>query len=184
MNDRKLGSSIFSFLSQMSVRERTDTSTHDEINKDVAVYKGIPVRLKRLHIKDILQNNKELLQEFKMIRDINHANLARLCGACLDARSRVLVGEYCPKGTLQDLLGNPQIKLDAQFKFSLAIDIVQGMCFLHDSHLRRHGRLKSSCCLIDNRFTVKLADFGLQTLYSNITVDKSSQEYLNGASSE
>ncbi|XP_046555088.1 atrial natriuretic peptide receptor 1-like [Haliotis rubra] len=114
-----------------------------------------------------------------MIRDINHANLARLCGACLDAPSKVLVGEYCPKGTLQDLLGNAQIKLDAQFKFSLAIDIVQGMCFLHDSHLRRHGRLKSSCCLIDNRFTVKLADFGLQTLYSNITVDKSSQEYLN-----
>ncbi|XP_067653292.1 atrial natriuretic peptide receptor 1-like [Haliotis asinina] len=143
---------------------------------------GILVRLKRLHIKDILQINKKMLQEFKMIRDINHANLARLCGACLDAHSKVLVGEYCPKGTLQDLLGNPQIKLDAQFKFSLAIDIVQGMCFLHDSHLRHHGRLKSSCCLIDNRFTVKLADFGLQTLYKNIAVDKTSQEYLNGAS--
>ncbi|XP_048251377.1 atrial natriuretic peptide receptor 1-like [Haliotis rufescens] len=163
----------------MSATARTDPSTHDEISGDIAVYKGIPVQLKHLHFKDALQMNKEFLHEFKMIRDVNHANLARLYGACLDAPRKVLVAEFCPKGTLQDLLGNPQIKLDAQFKFSLTIDIVQGMCFLHDSQLRNHGRLKSSCCQIDNRFTVKLADFGLPTLYNNIAVDRTSQEYIN-----
>ncbi|XP_071097815.1 atrial natriuretic peptide receptor 1-like [Haliotis cracherodii] len=179
IKERKLGSSVFSVMSQMSATARTDPSTHDEISGDIAVYKGIPVQLKHLHFKDALQMNKEFLHEFKMIRDVNHANLARLYGACLDAPRKVLVAEFCPKGTLQDLLGNPQIKLDAQFKFSLTIDIVQGMCFLHDSQLHHHGRLKSSCCLIDNRFTVKLADFGLPTLYNNIAVDRTSQEYIN-----
>ena len=52
-----------------------------------------------------------------------------------------------------------------KFRFSFyAPFILQGMCFLHGSELEVHGRLKSSNCVVDSRFTLKLTDFGLPSL--------------------
>ena len=41
------------------------------------------------------------------------------------------------------------------------------MCFLHRSDLEVHGRLKSSNCVVDSRFTLKITDFGLPSLYND-----------------
>ncbi len=38
------------------------------------------------------------------------------------------------------------------------------MAFLHSSELRTHGNLKSSNCVVDSRFVLKLTDFGLHCL--------------------
>lgn len=36
------------------------------------------------------------------------------------------------------------------------------MIYLHDSPIRFHGALKTANCLVDSRWVVKLADFGLR----------------------
>ena len=41
---------------------------------------------------------------------------------------------------------------------------IQGMAFIHGSELRVHGNLKSSNCVVDGRFVLKITDFGLQSL--------------------
>lgn len=41
------------------------------------------------------------------------------------------------------------------------------MCYLHSSELRSHGGLKSSNCVVDSRFVLKIADFGLRSLRNN-----------------
>jgi serine/threonine protein kinase len=38
------------------------------------------------------------------------------------------------------------------------------MAFIHSSELRAHGNLKSSNCVVDGRFVLKITDFGLQSL--------------------
>ncbi len=38
------------------------------------------------------------------------------------------------------------------------------MAFIHSSELRSHGNLKSSNCVVDSRFVLKITDFGLHSL--------------------
>lgn len=41
---------------------------------------------------------------------------------------------------------------------------LQGMAYIHASEIRAHGNLKSSNCVVDSRFVLKITDFGLQCL--------------------
>lgn len=44
---------------------------------------------------------------------------------------------------------------------------VQGMAFLHNSVIVSHGNLKSSNCVVDSRFVLKITDYGLESLQSS-----------------
>ncbi|UYV69612.1 NPR1 [Cordylochernes scorpioides] len=118
---------------------------------------------------------RHLLIELRQIRDLTHENLARVVGLCPDPPNVAVLTEYSPRGSLKDLLENPNIKLDWPFRFSLIGDIVEGMVAIHRSAVTFHGRLKSTNCVIDGRFVVKLTDFGLRSLSrDDLTVSGSS----------
>ncbi|GFS67246.1 atrial natriuretic peptide receptor 2 [Trichonephila clavipes] len=53
------------------------------------------------------------------------------------------------------------------FRYSLMHDLVKGMAYLHSCDVRSHGNLKSSNCLVDSRFALKITDFGLHSLRSS-----------------
>jgi len=38
------------------------------------------------------------------------------------------------------------------------------MAYLHNSDIKSHGRLKSTNCVVDNRFVLKITDFGIHQL--------------------
>jgi len=38
------------------------------------------------------------------------------------------------------------------------------MSYLHNSDIKSHGRLKSTNCVVDNRFVLKITDFGIHVL--------------------
>uniref|UniRef100_A0A8C5A7K8 Guanylate cyclase n=1 Tax=Gadus morhua TaxID=8049 RepID=A0A8C5A7K8_GADMO len=60
-----------------------------------------------------------------------------------------------------DILENDSINLDWMFRYSLINDVVKGMNYLHNSYIGCHGNLKSSNCVVDSRFVLKITDYGL-----------------------
>lgn len=129
----------------------------------VGVYKSTRVAIKPISVEPLIIT-RSLMLELKRMKDLQHENLVKFYGACVDGPRRFLLTEYCPKGSLQEILENNQIQLDWMFKISLMQDIVRGMNYLHNSEIRFHGNLKSSNCVVDSRFNLKVTDFGLQNI--------------------
>uniref|UniRef100_A0A8C1TM95 Guanylate cyclase n=1 Tax=Cyprinus carpio TaxID=7962 RepID=A0A8C1TM95_CYPCA len=128
-----------------------------------AVYKGTICSVCFLNLRST-HLSSELLAELKHCRDLTHYNLCKFIGAALETLQPFILTEYCPKGSLQDILKNESIKLDWTFKYSLMLDIVKGMDYLHHSPLHCHGHLSSSSCVVDSRFVLKVTDFGLNAV--------------------
>ncbi|KAL8621364.1 Nitrogen permease regulator 2 [Nucella lapillus] len=126
-------------------------------------YKGAIVAIKKLS-KNSITIHKPLLLEIKRIKDLQNDHIARFVGACIDPPDQCILIEYCPKGSLQDVLENDEIKLDWMFRYSIMQDIVRGMAYLHSTEIHSHGNLKSTNCVVDSRFVVKITDFGLHLL--------------------
>ncbi|PWA28659.1 hypothetical protein CCH79_00019832, partial [Gambusia affinis] len=128
--------------------------------------KGNIVAIKYSNRKRI-ELNRKVLFELKHMRDVQNEHLTRFIGACIDPPNICIVTEYCPRGSLQDILENDSINLDWMFKYSLINDIVKGMVFLHNSVIVSHGKLKSSNCVVDKRFVLKITDYGLTSFRSD-----------------
>ncbi|XP_017873934.1 PREDICTED: atrial natriuretic peptide receptor 1 isoform X2 [Drosophila arizonae] len=131
----------------------------------VGMYRKSKVAIKPIELDNVQGIlSRSLMLELKRMKDLQHDHLVKFYGACLDQRRSFLLTEYCPKGSLQDILENEQFQLDWMFKLSLMHDIVRGMQFIHSSDIRSHGNLKSSNCVVDSRFVLKITDFGLHSL--------------------
>ncbi|GIX94512.1 atrial natriuretic peptide receptor 1 [Caerostris darwini] len=141
-----------------------DSSETDEENHRfilTASYKGNTVAVKRVYKQKKIELTRLILIELKKIREAQHQNIASFIGACIDAPNVAILTEYCPKGSLQDVLKNESLDLDWMFRYSLINDIVKGLSYIHNGEMSTHGRLRSSNCLVDSHFVVKLTDFGL-----------------------
>ncbi|XP_073831869.1 atrial natriuretic peptide receptor 2 isoform X2 [Musca autumnalis] len=146
----------------------------------VGLFRGCKVAIKSVNERNITLN-RSLMLELKRMKDLQHDHLVKFFGACLDPTKSFILTEYCPKGSLQDILENEQFQLDWMFKLSLMHDIVRGMQFLHNSDIKAHGNLKSSNCVVDSRFVLKICDFGLHTLRRSVA-DKDDVENCNSHS--
>ncbi|GFY70260.1 guanylate cyclase 32E, partial [Trichonephila inaurata madagascariensis] len=150
--------------SQVSLSSTAEADfRYTSIYTTVGLYKGRMLAIKRLKKKSV-DITRKMKKELKFMRDLRHDNLNPFIGACVDPPNICIVTEYCAKGSLKDILENEDVKLDNMFIASLIGDIVRGMIYLHDSQLRSHGNLKSSNCLVDSRWVVKISDFGLHEL--------------------
>lgn len=75
------------------------------------------------------------------MKDLHHEHLVRFIGACVDPPHCCFLTEYCPRGSLQDILENEQLKLDWTFRYSLMQDIVK-VRILYSAIKRFENKLK------------------------------------------
>lgn len=100
------------------------------------------------------------------MRNLDNSNLNRFIGLALDNGNQIIsVWRYCSRGALCDVItGSNMLATDSFFVYSLIKDICGGLKYLRSSNLLYHGNLKSTNCLIDERWQVKLSDFGMKFL--------------------
>ncbi|XP_062598813.1 atrial natriuretic peptide receptor 2-like, partial [Saccostrea cucullata] len=152
--------------STFSLRDRDCSSEGTGVLNytQTAEYNGQTVALKSSQLSGVQLNMTDLV-ELKAMREFLHANVNPFIGACIDPPNICCLFQYGTKGSLQDVLENDDIKLEWTFKVTILKDIALGMKYLHSSVLKSHGRLKSSNCIIDNRWTVKVTDYGVSAFF-------------------
>lgn len=80
-----------------------------------------------------------------------------------------IVSEYMSRGTLYDVITNPTIQLDYQMQTTFLRDVAKGMDFLHKQNPPViHVDIKSKNMLLDERWTVKVGDFGHSLILGSI----------------
>lgn len=114
------------------------------------------------------QGIKEFLAEVMTIGSIHHINLVRLIGFCSEKSSRLLVYEYMSKGSLDKWIfhKNQGVALDWETRCNIIIGVAKGLAYLHEDCRQRiaHLDIKPQNILLDDKFQVKISDFGLSML--------------------
>ncbi|KAK2828511.1 hypothetical protein Q5P01_019545 [Channa striata] len=136
-------------------------STPDSSN--VAVFEGDWVWLKKCPSGSVSSVYGSAEHVFVKLRDMRHENINLFLGLFFDSGIFGVVTEHCSRGSLEDLLGNEDVRLDWMFKSSLLMDLIRGMKYLHNRDII-HGRLKSRNCVVDGRFVLKVTDYGFNEI--------------------
>ncbi|XP_050153904.1 cysteine-rich receptor-like protein kinase 25 [Malus sylvestris] len=137
------------------------------------VFKGTLANEQEIAVKRLSKSSKQGVQEFKnevaLVAKLQHRNLVRLLGFCLEGEETILVYEYVTNQSLDYFLfeSKKREQLDWSRRCMIIGGITQGIVYLHEySRLRViHRDLKASNILLDENMNPKISDFGMARMF-------------------
>jgi serine/threonine protein kinase len=164
----------FKIFSEAELQEATDKFNQKRVlghGGHGTVYMGllkgnVQVAVKRCMSIDE-QHKKEFGKEMLILSQINHRNIVKLLGCCLEVEVPMLVYEFIPNGTLFQLIhGNLGRQISLATRMQIAHQSAEALAYLHSwaSPPILHGDVKSANILINLDYTVKVSDFGASIL--------------------
>ncbi|KAG6496558.1 hypothetical protein ZIOFF_044425 [Zingiber officinale] len=138
------------------------------------VFKGTLSNGRKVAIKKLsttsYQGKGQFLTEIATISAVQHRNLVKLHGCCVDEENRILVYEYLENRSLdQVIFGKRDLHLDWPKRFNILLGVAKGLAYLHEESSVRivHRDVKASNILLDADLNPKISDFGLAKLYDD-----------------
>ncbi|EYU27867.1 hypothetical protein MIMGU_mgv1a020672mg, partial [Erythranthe guttata] len=166
LDEEDLGLPLFDFLTVSAATDEFSFSNKIGEGGFGPVYKGVFSSGKEIAVKRLSKDSGQGLKEFKnevmLMSKLQHRNLVRLLGCCIQGDERMLIYEYMPNKNQ-----TKHTSLHWETRFDIIMGIARGLLYLHrDSRLRIiHRDLKASNILLDSEMNPKISDFGLARIF-------------------